>query len=449
MKRLSSLTSILASSAALGFVLLATRALAAAKDVVVSRTFGTSRDLDAFLVAFGIMSFLASVISNAGTSTLVPALSRARSEEDPRAEARLIVVAAATAFVLCGLLAGAAVLLRAQLSIWVAPGFAVEQSLAVQNLLIALVPVPLLATLQSIIASTLNARYGFRGAAAITAITPSCVAGALLLRSQPTAQDLAIGTIVGMGLELGCLVTLARRRGIALLATVHWSAALRAVSALAKDFGPLIVGTAFASASPLVDQAFASTVAPGAVATLNYANRLTALGMGIGISSIGLIALPHFSELAAREAWAEMGSLLRRLATATFLLALPVAIGIAVLSEPLVRLIFEHGQFRAADTLAVADVQLFYALQIPFHLTGIVGVRALNAMRKNRTIMLIVLWNVISNVVGDYLFMKVLGLRGIALATSVTYMVSCVAILACAGLEIGKRTTPVALGKAS
>jgi putative peptidoglycan lipid II flippase len=439
MKRLSSLTRILSSSVALGVVVLATRAVAGAKDIVVSRTFGTSQELDAFLLAFGIVGFIGSAIANASTSTLVPALARARNAPEPEAEARLIVVATAAALILCALIAGVAILFRTQLSIWIAPGFRADRVVAVQRLLIVLAPVPVLATLQSVIASTLNTRYGFRGAAAITVLTPLCVTATLLLRRNPSSGDLASATMAGMALETCCLVLLAKQRKIALIAAVPWKIARTSVSALARDFFPLVAGTALGSTSPLVDQAFASMAGPGSVSTLNYGNRLTTLAMGIGISSVGLIALPHFSDIAAREAWGEMKALLRKLALSTFLLGLPAAIAISVLSSPLLRLIFQHGHFLASDTASATPIQAMYAIQIPFHLTGIVGVRALNAMRQNRTIMIIVGWNVISNVAGDYVFMKLFGLRGVALSTSTSYIVSCFVVLTFAQLELSRR----------
>ncbi len=109
------------------------------------------------------------------------------------------------------------------------------------------------------------------------------------------------------------------------------------------------------------------------MSALNYANRLTTLAMGIGISSVGLIALPYFSEIAAREAWAEMKSLLRKLALSTFLLGLPATIVIVSFSSWLLRLIFQHGHFLATDTASAAPIQAMYALQIPFHLTGMLA----------------------------------------------------------------------------
>ena len=443
-KRLSSLTRILSSSLALGAIVLATRAVAGAKDIVLSRTFGTSQELDAFLLAFGIVSFIGAAIANASTSTLVPALSRARSDAEPEAEARLIVVATGAAVLLCAVTTSTAILFKAQLSHWVAPGLDADRAIAVQRLLVVLFPVPVLATFQSIIASTLNTRYGFRGAAAITVLTPICVTTTLFLRLHPNAGDLALATMLGMLLETLSLIVLARWRKITLTARVPWTYARRSVAGLARDFAPLVAGTVLGSTSPLVDQAFATMAGPGGVSTLNYSNRLTALAVGIGSASVGLIVLPHFSEIAAREAWQEMKTLLHRLATSTFLLAALATLGIALLSGPLLRLIFQHGQFTARDTTTAAPIQALYALQIPFHLTGIVAVRALNAMRRNRTIMVVVVWNVVSNVAGDYVFMKVFGLRGVALSTSTTYIVSCFALLTFAHSELKRRITSTA-----
>ncbi|MEO8901661.1 MAG: lipid II flippase MurJ [Polyangiaceae bacterium] len=423
----------------MGLVLLLTRGLAMLKDVTVSRSFGTSDDLEAFLIAFGMMTFVGSAISNAGMSTLVPALSRARNDRDPDSEGRTTVVAAVAAVAFSSIAAGAVILFRARLTHWVAPGFDAHRAASVQHLLVALAAVPALGTTQSLVSGALNSRYGFRGAAALTAITPACVAGMVLVRTQPSALDLVSGTLLGMTLELAGLVALANRHGITLFARVEFASGVRTLKTLTREFAPLLAGTALSSTSPLVDQAFASVVGAGAVASLNYGNRLTSVAMGIGISSVGLIALPHFSELAARNAWDEMRPLLRRLVGVLFLAGVLAAAFLALFSEPLIKLLFQRGHFIAADTSAVASVQSLYALQIPFHLAGIVGVRALQSMRRNRTIMLIVVLNVICNVVADYSFVKLYGLRGIALATSVTYIVACGAILTAAAAAIRRR----------
>ena len=215
---------------------------------------------------------------------------------------------------------------------------------------------------------------------------------------------------------------------------------------LVRDFVPLLGGTAIASLSPLVDQAFASMVGDGAVVTLSYGNRLTGIVMGIGTTSVGLIALPHFSDLAAKSAWREMSTLLRRLSLATFALAIPAAACIFIFSDPLIRVVFQRGQFSGGDTAAVAPVQAFYALQIPFHLAGIVGARALNALRKNRAIIGIVVVNAIANLLGDYFFMQLLGVRGIALSTSFVHVVSCAGVYLCAGAEIRRLTRVASFG---
>lgn len=440
MKPIASARGILGASVALGMVLLATRGVAAFKEVVVSRSFGTAGGLDAFLVAFGIVNYIASAVSNAGMSSLVPALSRARADSNPSAEARLIATAFLAAFGLSTLAVGLVLLFNSKLQLLTAPGFDGQQTLLMEGLMLVLAPVPFLALAQAIVSGTLNSRYGFRSAAALTAITPLSLVVLLLIVRRPLPWHLGLGTVLGMSLELLALLALAQSRRVQLFARVSLAEAWHMTRALGRDFVPLFAGTALASLSPLVDQAFASAAGPGGVSTLNYASRIPALGMGIGISSIGLIVLPHFSDLAARDAWSELGALLRKLSVWTFGLALPVVAALCLASEPLVRAVFERGQFTVSDTLAVAPIQSLYALQIPFHLVGIVGVRALNAMRQNRLVMLVVVWNVACNVVGDYLLMGWLGLRGIALATSCMYATSCVLILVFAELEVRRRT---------
>ena len=66
-------------------------------------------------------------------------------------------------------------------------------------------------------------------------------------------------------------------------------------------------------------------------------------------------------------------------------------------------------------------MQALYFLQLPFYLVGILGVRLLSALGHNRTLLAISAVNVVTNLAGDWLLMKWLGLPGIALSTSLVY----------------------------
>jgi putative peptidoglycan lipid II flippase len=99
------------------------------------------------------------------------------------------------------------------------------------------------------------------------------------------------------------------------------------------------------------------------------------------------------------------------------------------MSRPLVAIIFQHGAFTAADTARVATVQSCYLLQTPFYLIGILGVRLLSALKLNRALMWIGFVNAIVNIAADYAFMKLWGLPGIALSTSLVYVCAMIVVL--------------------
>jgi putative peptidoglycan lipid II flippase len=83
------------------------------------------------------------------------------------------------------------------------------------------------------------------------------------------------------------------------------------------------------------------------------------------------------------------------------------------------------------DTQHVADIQTLFALQIPFYVLGMIGVRLLSATGANRTLMWISIGNFVTNIVGNYIFMQFWDVAGIALATSVVYMLSALALYVC------------------
>jgi putative peptidoglycan lipid II flippase len=94
------------------------------------------------------------------------------------------------------------------------------------------------------------------------------------------------------------------------------------------------------------------------------------------------------------------------------------------LSRPLVALGFQHGAFTAADPALVARVQACYLLQVPIFLVGILHVRVISSMNQNRFLLRINAVNVVANVVLDYVLLRVLGIAGIALATTLVYALS-------------------------
>src|SRR5205814_1540824 len=120
---------------------------------------------------------------------------------------------------------------------------------------------------------------------------------------------------------------------------------------------------------------------------------------------------------------------LRRYLSLIVGVSVPVVATLVILSHFVVGALYERGAFSSDDTSLVSGVQTMLALQIPFYLGGILLVRVVASLRANR----ILLWgsalNVCVNVALNWLFMSFMGVRGIALSTSIVYFISFVFVL--------------------
>jgi putative peptidoglycan lipid II flippase len=99
-------------------------------------------------------------------------------------------------------------------------------------------------------------------------------------------------------------------------------------------------------------------------------------------------------------------------------------------SHPLIRILFQRGAFTAVDTKIVSRVQAFLSLQIPFYILGQLGVRLISALKRNSVLMVIAGVNLVVNVIFNLISMRYWGVAGIALSTSLVYLVSCTLVYA-------------------
>jgi peptidoglycan biosynthesis protein MviN/MurJ (putative lipid II flippase) len=188
-----------------------------------------------------------------------------------------------------------------------------------------------------------------------------------------------------------------------------------------------MAGAAFLTGTNvLVDQSVASTVGAGNVAVLGYASRIIGVVLQVGIFAVSSVLLSHFSHLVATRDRTALHKAVRQQSLVAGGVGLAVTIALVLLSHPLVRLVFQRGQFSAADAELVGAVQSLYALQLVPHMMGIVWVRFLSAAGSNRPIMFISGVNLVANVVLDLALVGPFGVKGIALSTSIVYAGSAV-----------------------
>ncbi|HEX4824944.1 MAG TPA: lipid II flippase MurJ [Candidatus Polarisedimenticolaceae bacterium] len=406
----------------------ATRVAATIKDLVVARRFGTSDALDAFLIAFALPVFFAGTFRSAFYSAFVPRFLEVRARRGPDAGTALLAEAATPHLLILAGLAGSLALFASPIIAVVAHGFSDEKRALARALLVALAPFVVLDGASGIYTAALNARGRVVAAALLATIPPLVTLGTVaVLASRAGAYALVLGSLAGAVLEATAAMAAVRATGVGVLPAL--SRPGPEAAGVLRGFTILAGGGLLMSANAVIDQAMAATAGPGSVAAIGFGAKVPAALVGLAGLALATTTLPHYASLASERRFDEMASGLKRHATRIALVSAAGAAALALISRPLVRLLFEHGSFTAADTARVAAIQSLYALQLPGYLVGIVAARQLNALGRDRAILVVAATNFVLNAAGNWVFLHWIGVPGIALSTSLFYSIGAVVLL--------------------
>jgi putative peptidoglycan lipid II flippase len=395
---------------------------AIAKEIIVAWRFGTNEQLDAFLIALIVPSFAINVIAESLNAALIPTYIRVREQEGTKTAHRLFASATVCSTALL-LIASLIIAATAPLYLRViASGFTQEQLILTRNLLWSLTPIICLSSIRTIWGAILNAGERFAMAAFTPIIIP--VISILLLLCLPSWGVFALttGLVLGGLLEIVLLAWVLKKQSIPL--RPNWFGFDSNLRQVIGQYIPTAAGALMVCSAMPVDQVMAAMLSPGSVAALNYSNRIIVSPISLMTIALGTAVIPYFSKMIAANNWQDLQKTLDKYLSWVFIFTIPLSVGLIVFAEPIVRLMFERGSFLASDTLTVATIQKFYALQIPFYLANILLVKLINSLNKNQILFWLSACNLILNISLNYLFVKTIGIQGIALSTSLVYVFS-------------------------
>jgi putative peptidoglycan lipid II flippase len=197
-----------------------------------------------------------------------------------------------------------------------------------------------------------------------------------------------------------------------------------AIGTLLRLIVPAIIGLSATQINIFINTNFASRCAEGSVAWLNYAFRLVQFPIGLFGVAISIATLPVVARLATKRDYKVLGDTLVSSLTLAFALTIPAAVGLWVLAEPIVGLIFEHGRFTQSDTFMTAQALRFYSIGLLAYAAVKIVVPAFYALDDTR-------WPVIGSFIAVALNICIilatldkLQHRAIALSTSVTMILN-------------------------
>jgi putative peptidoglycan lipid II flippase len=203
----------------------------------------------------------------------------------------------------------------------------------------------------------------------------------------------------------------------------HWRD--EGVRKVLQLMGPAVIAASAVQVNVLINSIFASFLQDGAVSWLNIAFRLMQLPLGIFGVAVATVTLPLVSRSAARGDMPEFRGALAHSLRLVMLLTIPSAIGLMIMAEPIIALIYEHGRFTAAATQQTAAALRFYAIGLVGYASVKVLAPAFYALDRRNLPMLVSLFSIAVNFCLNWLltFHLKLGHKGLALSTS------CIAVI--------------------
>lgn len=417
----------------------ASRLLGLGRELVVSYLFGTSRVLDAYQAAFRIPDLIFQIVAaGAMGAAFIPVFTEylTRNEEDDAWRMAGTVLNAA--FVILAVSATLAALFANQLAALVAPGFDAEARALTANLMRIMLIQALLAGISGLVTAILHSYNDFL----LPALAPivynvSIITGALVLATRPEfgIYGLAIGVAVGGALHLLIQLPGLRRPG------ARYRLGMDVKNAGARRVGvlmlPRIAGLGALQVNFLANTIIASRLVEGSIAALNYAFQLVMLPWGVFASAISTAVFPTLSQQAALDRRSELVRIFSSSLRVILYLTIPAGIGMLVLREPLIRLLFQRGQFTAESSAMTAHALMFYAPGLFAIAATEIITRTFHALQDTRTPVLIGVCMVITNITLSLILGPRMGVGGLALAYSIANGAETVVLLAIMQRRLG------------
>jgi putative peptidoglycan lipid II flippase len=417
-----------------GGLTLASRVLALARDTLQATYVGAGFASDAFFVAFRLPNmFRALFAEGAFSAAFIPMFNRKVGESgEVAAGTRFAEQTLAVLFPILLVFTIAMIAAAWPLTWALSGGFSRQHPTDAQfgfAVLLSRITIPylMLISLASLLGGILNSLDRFWVNAAAPILLNVAMVGALIFfhghDAYATARAQAISVTVGGAFQLVWLMWACRRAGVSM--RLRRPRLDDDVRRLLKLILPAAAGAGASQINLAISTALAGgLLSAGSISAIYYADRLNQLPLGMIGIGLGTVLLPTVSRLLSTGKEAEaMDTQNRGLELALFL-TLPATAAFIFAAEPIVRGIFQHGAFKASDTIRSAWALSAFSLGLPSYVLVKVLTPGFYARGDTRTPVRYAIISVGVNIVGNLILIPTIGTVGPPLATAISSTVN-------------------------
>ena len=403
------------------FLTVVSRVLGLWRDTLSASIFGASVLNTAFLSAFRLPNLFRRLLGEGAlTAAFLPNLQHELHDHGKTGAFELLNKVASWLLVVTGALAALLMLLFSQSRLL--PGHD-DKWYLLADLTVILVPYLVFVCLAAAFSATLQVMHRFLEPALspiwlnLSMIATLGGAG-LHFASTPLGEIhwLCAGVLVGGFLQMAVpAATLVWGEGWRPRFDLGLSPRVREIALLMT---PGLWGTAIYQVNSYVSSMLAFSINDSAGTWMFYANRLMELPIGVFAIAVSTVIYPLLSRHAVERNLTALGEDFRKGVRLILVINVPAAAGLALLSEPIMRLLFERHNFTATDTAATAQLLALYAIGLPFFSVVNLTVRAFYAIKNTKAPVRVATVDFLINLALSLALMRWLGAAGLVIAST-------------------------------
>ena len=401
------------------------------REIVAASYFGISGPMSAFTIAFQVPNLVRSLFADAAIqAAFVPVFTEELEKGNKREAFRL----ASTLIYLVTLVLGAVtalfVLLAPVITPIFAPGFSGEILDLTVTLSQILFPILILLGATGMVVGVLNS-YDRFAAFAISPFFWNVVIIAVLVLLEPAFHGnnriyaYAIGVLVGTVVQLAIPAWDLRNTPFRLTRDFDWH--MPEVRRVLLLMLPVTLSLGLINFDLLLNSIVGTLVSNEAPAAIDKAFRIYMLPQGIFSVAVATVTFPTLARFAARQEWVNLRSTMSNGMRQILLLLIPAAAAVLVLSVPMTRLIYQRGEFDAAQTHLVAQALFWFAFSLPFNGLYLLLTRTFFSLQRPWVPTAVAGSNLVVDIIFSFALYSPFGVGGVVAATVIATVSSVIA----------------------
>lgn len=405
------------------------------REQVLAYAYGVGMYTDIYVTAMKMPTVLFAAIGGAIATSLIPIYSKINEQKGTEEAHKFLNNLINIVSILCIVIVILGMVFTEPLVKIFAIGFTGEKLAITVNFVRIILWAVILIGLNNIIGSYLQLNNNFMIPALIGIPYNIVIIASIIISTKTNVYVLIIGSLLALASQVIFQLPAVKKTGMTYKASINLKDEnVRQMIILVM---PVLIGVGVEQVNTLVDGTLASTFGEGVVSAFNYANRLYGFVSAIFVTSILSVVYPMMAKSLASNDKVAFKESIRKTMNVLIIFIIPICAGTIVLSGPIVKILFQRGEFNAGDTIMTANILMVYIVGIiAFSLRNVMS-RAFYSLHDTKTPMINGAIAIVINIVLNLLLSKYIGYIGLALATTIAAFIGLLLFIGSMQKKIG------------